>query len=94
MQIIIIIIGNKLTTEDRIANTHRNFISTKHTSYGIKRKKTTTASQDFWPLHYPVPQGMRPPRGELQKSQISWTFKVTTEGSKLGLELVMGQGFL
>ena len=34
-----LIIGNKLTTEDRIANIYRNFINAKHTSYGIKRKK-------------------------------------------------------
>lgn len=85
-----LIIGNKLTTEDRIANIYRNFINTKHTSYGIKRKKT--ASQDFWPLHYPVPQGMRPPQPGAPRVPDSWTLKVTTEGSKLGLEPLMGQG--
>ena len=90
---IYLIIGNKLTTEDKIENTHRNFINTKHTSYGIKRKKTT-ASQDFWPLHYPVPQGMKPSQPGAPKVTDSRTLKVTTEGSKLGLKFVMGQGFL
>lgn len=91
-----LIIGNKLTIEYRIANTHRNVINTKHTSYRTKRKNNNNNcfSEGLLAPLLPRPSGNEAsPAGALKVTD-SWTLKGTTEGSKLELELVTGQGFL
>ena len=67
---IYLIIGNKLTTEDRIANTHRNVINTKYTSYRTKRrkKKPNCFSEGLLAPSLPSPSGNEASPGGSPKS--------------------------